>query len=69
MANDTIFSGLEQARVARGFVASAAASVSAENLAPEERAIERAIDQFFTTAPVALLFLHLVLLLWSSATF
>ena len=56
MANGTIFSGLEQARVARGFVASAAASVSAENLAPEERAIERAIDQFFTTAPVALLF-------------
>ena len=49
-------SGLEQANAARVSVAAAAALVSAANLAPEERAIELAIDQFLALTPVELLF-------------
>ena len=48
--------GLEQASSARTSVAAAAALVSAANLAPEERAIELAIDHLFASAPVGMLF-------------
>ena len=55
-ARATPTSGLEQANAARVSVAAAAALVSAANLAPEERAIELAIDQFLASTPVELLF-------------